>query len=480
MKENKNIERIFQEKFKDFEATPPEANWNAIADRLKQNKKRRILPFWLRTSGIAAGLLLFFAFVYIYFSSSFEPVENGTKITVTDSTTLKNELELKDDVIVLENNNLDEKTTSSSHENITNAIQDKDKAIGKKSPKGINEIASLKSEKISSTNNPVQKTEVTDSKKSNTEKTIFEKETIFGNELVFSSEKPLQKTKNSLGSLNTIDSLGFNNNTPENPLTQLLLEKDKKKEDGKVAMKIEKESKWAISSQVSPVYFNSFTDGSALDFQFENNNKSYSNSVSYGFGASYNVSKKVSFKTGVNAINLSYSTSDVAYEVMLKGADLSNNMPLLARTSTSENVMLKSNNTVTTNAFGDVENFNQQSLGTLNQDFSYIEIPFEMNYSLLDRKFGVSVIAGMSTLILSNNSVSLSTGGMEMNLGSAKNLNDIHFSSNVGLGFKYSFWKSFNANFQPMLKYQINPLSENPGNFRPYFIGLYSGVSYQF
>ena len=52
MKENKNIERLFQEKFKDFEALPPEESWDIIANRLNK-KKKRIVPLWFQLSGIA-------------------------------------------------------------------------------------------------------------------------------------------------------------------------------------------------------------------------------------------------------------------------------------------------------------------------------------------------------------------------------------------------------------------------------------------
>ena len=118
--------------------------------------------------------------------------------------------------------------------------------------------------------------------------------------------------------------------------------------------------------------------------------------------------------------------------------------------------------------------------GSLNQEIGFVEVPVELSYKLLDKKFGIEVIGGLSTLFLSENKVSLVSNGQEMNIGSANNLNNIHFSSNVGLGFKYSFWKNFNANFQPMFKYQINTFSENSGNFKPYFIGLYSGISFSF
>ena len=39
MKENKNRERLFQEKFKDFEATPPSMAWDAIVSRLEEKKE---------------------------------------------------------------------------------------------------------------------------------------------------------------------------------------------------------------------------------------------------------------------------------------------------------------------------------------------------------------------------------------------------------------------------------------------------------
>ena len=35
MKEKKNIDRLFQEKFKDFEHTPKEDVWKNIAEKLK-------------------------------------------------------------------------------------------------------------------------------------------------------------------------------------------------------------------------------------------------------------------------------------------------------------------------------------------------------------------------------------------------------------------------------------------------------------
>ena len=60
MSEKKNIERLFQEKFKDFEAIPSPEVWDNIEAKLKEKKKRRVIPLWFKLSGVAAILLIGF------------------------------------------------------------------------------------------------------------------------------------------------------------------------------------------------------------------------------------------------------------------------------------------------------------------------------------------------------------------------------------------------------------------------------------
>ena len=110
----------------------------------------------------------------------------------------------------------------------------------------------------------------------------------------------------------------------------------------------------------------------------------------------------------------------------------------------------------------------------------YYEVPLELSYAVLDRKFGVRVIGGLSTLFLNENSVSVQSANTTMSLGKANNLNEIHFSGNAGVGFNYKFWNSFEAHFEPTFKYQFNTFSRDAGNFKPFFVGLYTGVSFRF
>jgi hypothetical protein len=50
-----------------------------------------------------------------------------------------------------------------------------------------------------------------------------------------------------------------------------------------------------------------------------------------------------------------------------------------------------------------------------------------------------------------SNEVSVISSGVEMNIGEADNLNDIHFSTNLGLGSLNGFFKNFEARVEPVL-----------------------------
>lgn len=59
MSNKKHIDRLFQERFKNFEATPSDTVWNNIRAELDtKKKKRRIIAIWWRYAGIAALLVL--------------------------------------------------------------------------------------------------------------------------------------------------------------------------------------------------------------------------------------------------------------------------------------------------------------------------------------------------------------------------------------------------------------------------------------
>ena len=547
MKDHKNIERLFQEKFKDFEAIPPQESWNIIASRLNEKKKKkRIIPIWFQLSGIAASFIIIGALIWNFQSNQNTNSPNNSNETVVvgvdnsnskdkksntdfnNNETLRPEKNIenlenntikfdskridfeKSNPIVIsneksnirykdkKNNSFESKNTldtknkkrypnynnkESNHEIVANSKAKRNKSSKKNLFLETDLIATTKKNKNSKLN-PNHNT--TTSKKGliNSDKinSFFDKTETNTNYVNTNNDSLANQTKDTITAVLALsENIITNDSTlvaeisPEiNPLEELLKEKEAGKNE--VEKEKEKRSRWAVSTNASPVYFNSISEGSSLDSEFSKNSKEFETTMSYGIGAVYQISNKFSFKTGVNALTFNYNTDNVLFNTRLNS--VTNNIKTLDRNSNSENLAFSAINSKSD--LGDALILLTESKGSIKQELSYVEVPLELSYKILDKKFGIDLIGGVSTLFLNANSISLISDGMEMNIGKANNLNDIHFSSNVGLGFKYNFWKSFNANFQPMFKYQINTFSENSGNFKPYFIGLYTGVSFSF
>mgnify|MGYP000636188738 CR=1 FL=1 len=549
MKENKNIERLFQEKFKDFEALPPEDSWDFIADRLHKKKKKRIIPIWFQLSGVAASILLVGGLIWNFTAQNeteqlpvFEnTIVNGketnnnkinskTKFS-TDESLVYDSKEKNNEKNSLESDQQNNNKSKIYKENLLNKqnkinsgktntiityneLEKNTNSNYKRKKKSNNNFkqqrfARENSETVVVSNGKKSTTKRKSKYKSNKSNVGFENEISTDLIVADKSSKEQQIMKNDIDAffeqsttnktfVTNNDSINSETNNTNvlasteiickdstliaevlketNPLEELLKEKEVGKNEDE---KEEKRSKWAISTNASPVYFNSLAEGSSIDEQFNSNSKNYTTTLSIGLAGSYAINDKLSIKTGVNSINLSYNTNDVLFESRMREVD--NNIPTISRNANASNMVFSSKNGTVNEISGDVENvIIDNNIGALKQNISYIEVPLELSYKLIDKKFGVEIIGGMSTLFLNNNSISLLTDGMEMNVGKANNLNNIHFSSNVGFGFKYNFWKSFDANFQPMFKYQINSFSENSSNFKPYFIGLYTGFSFSF
>ena len=153
----------------------------------------------------------------------------------------------------------------------------------------------------------------------------------------------------------------------------------------------------------------------------------------------------------------------------------------LANIRYSSKALIEIKNTASLNSLTTFEKDLQKTkIGAIKQKMGYYKIPLEVSYAILDKKFGVNLIGGFSTLFLSQNKIALVSSETNVNLGEANNLNPIHFSTNIGLGFKYNMLKSFQITIEPMVKYQLNTFSNNSGGFTPLFVGLYSGVGYSF
>ena len=164
MKDQKNIERLFQEKFKDFEATPPQDSWGKIASRLNEKKKKkRVVPFWFKLSGIAASLVIIGTLIWNFQTEENTIPFNNSNEAIVDvenenNNSEKSSLNSKDnrDFNLNEGLSIEKKTNESKTENSTfdsNYINPR-KSNTTVSNQNQNSYSSDKNNKVNSSNTP--------------------------------------------------------------------------------------------------------------------------------------------------------------------------------------------------------------------------------------------------------------------------------------------------------------------------------------
>jgi len=232
----------------------------------------------------------------------------------------------------------------------------------------------------------------------------------------------------------------------------------------------------------APIYYDNLGSGTSIDSQFENNASSGEISMSYGINLAYQITDKIMIRSGVSKVDLSYNTKNIAFTSAVGQAGLSRinysdgNVPNYS----IENRTVHQFSNLTASA-----DFNRASLasptaGYLNQKLGFIEVPLEIEYVIIDKKIGLNIIGGGSTLFLNDNMISLNATDFSTNLGEANNLNNISFSTNLGVGIDYNISPQFELNLEPIFKYQLNTFSKTTGNVNPYYFGVYSGFSFKF
>src|SRR5690606_18543646 len=234
------------------------------------------------------------------------------------------------------------------------------------------------------------------------------------------------------------------------------------------------ENKWRVTPTIAPITMNSLTGGSSVSESFIDNSKDNQTTLSYGLGFSYAFNKKLNIRTGINKVTIGYITNNVEIYAATDTKDILSNPVNISFNNSSTNIIIKPEDAFST------QNISSANTGKINQQIGYIEVPVELSFKIIDSRFGIELIGGMSTLFLNENEISVISQGMSTVLGEADNLNDVHFSTNLGVGFKYEIFKSFEASLEPMFKYQLGTFSKNDGNFKPYILGLYTGLSFKF
>jgi hypothetical protein len=391
VRETKNIDRLFQEKLKDFEKYPGQGAWSAIEKELSPvSPKRRFRP-WYRIASIAAVFLLLMGVGYRYEIPNTDFFEKMLANGPTESVVVETspQEDSKPSNTLVETANIPEEIPVSS--DISTSIA------------AVQEV----SDDLSENNRLLKGQDRSDMGLDFAENPLF-------------STSPFTAPKTA-------------------PLS----------------------NRFSVATIFAPIYL-SGVDNASLGTQLGNGTVATNLSYAYGLKVSYQLSKRISFQSGINLINMGYTANQVPFAATMasEGEPLTKSLP--------KNESLVSGKT------------NNQSVTNLNRVFGYVEIPVEVKYHLTEGRLGINLVGGFSTLLLNRDDIFLQNDFDKQDLNGLETLRSVNFTGNIGLDVDYSIRKNLYLNISPMFKLQTNAFSRNADNVLPYYIGVYTGVNYQF
>ena len=503
--QKKKLDELFQDKLSDFKPKPDNKVWRAIDASLEKKRKKRIIPIWWKLGSIAAALVIGF----ILFNPFTDNQTSNEILVGTQKEAKKNKeiqasskKETSIESLATDDDQIVEKAVKQSEDLFEDSMKASEKS------KNSDETIQLANKNINTNRSKkydaLAKNEATKAK-SNTNSNILIAENTSAKLLENEFTNKATRTEEGLGNSNhgaaktTLENNIDNKNSnisSEIAINELndenkeIAEVDKKSIFEEIANQEETKqdvasTRWSAGPNIAPVYFNGHGKGSPINSIFTPNSKSGNINFSYGVSVAYAISKKLTIRSGINKVDYGYETEDVAFSSSLNVLSTNGQLASIDYAPTSETLTVSSKkvaseNFSTANSALDVTAKSATRDGYMSQQFGYLELPIEVNYALIDKKFGVNIIGGVSSLFLIDNAVSLTAGELTTEIGEANNINDLNFSANMGLGFNYKFSPKISFNLEPIFKYQLNTFSEVDGTFLPYSIGVYSGLSFKF
>jgi hypothetical protein len=256
-----------------------------------------------------------------------------------------------------------------------------------------------------------------------------------------------------------------------------------------------REPRWTIGAALSPLYtFRDAESGAMAGVSdYESGMVSYAGGIQVGFRTTRRLAlesgvffNKMGIAIGAPGIQLSGSEFDWdPLEGEVEGSRI------LAVANTVGNIVSESGdiyvNNYKLNANYDANTVNREFAGEvyadqgIRQHLDYLEVPFNLRYTLVDRSIKVQLVGGLSTNLLVSNYVTMETAGGTSEIGYLTNIRSVNYSGNAGIGVAYYFLDRLSLSLEPRFRYFLNSVNDATlPSTRPYTFGLYTGLNYLF
>ena len=263
-----------------------------------------------------------------------------------------------------------------------------------------------------------------------------------------------------------------------------------------VEEEVTKDQKWSIMGQLSSAYASATSSSPrgeravAGTSTFDANKKGIW-SIGGGVKVNFSTGKRISFQTGIyyNKMGQSSSSSSSALKGMNIGlSDASiyaaSNAVIRTRAGMIKTNAAANNIKYSLNGLAGQVGMRLESApqgGTLTQYFESVEVPFLMRYNLLQKRVGIHLLGGVSTNWIVGNKVYLDDGNINRNIGETSNIQTTNFSSQLGFGLEFGVSPHLRFSLEPSFKLYLNSISKSSQfNYRPYSMGVCTGIRYNF
>lgn len=473
MNKNLNTDKFFREKLDRFSAQPPPLVWENIKGQMAalRRKKRMMYIGW-----ISAAAVVVFAFMAGWYFN--ERAGELTPVVVKQNTAqpiLNENIEntVENEVAVTEF--FDDEFSKNADQNLSNKLNEKTFVASNVNVEKLVEDKLLVASFERFTMNLMDRKDADFNKK--------ESKTVLAQKTVSNNEKPF-----------TI--------LDENLIAENLKNLNPAKKS---------ESIWKMGLNISPGYSSHVASHTETYSQNMNYNGENGNGdVGGGFSVQYKTGKKIRIESGIYYAQSGQKTSN-SFELFAFKNDKydavfapENNYDQMSASAPGfSNSINVSNGNMTMNSTAgvielsatpkgaeivselDTYNSNRSnslvSSGEFSQVFDFIEIPLYLRYSVVDSKIGVEVMGGLNAgIVVGNNAYIDNEYGLQ-NIGKTQGVSSVNFSGTVGIGLNYALGKHVSLAVEPRLNYYLNSISQNSSvNFRPYRIGIYTGLYYEF
>ena len=256
-----------------------------------------------------------------------------------------------------------------------------------------------------------------------------------------------------------------------------------------------RDPRWIIGASLSPLY--SFRDAESA--VIGNTAEHESGLVSYAGGVhvAYRTTSRLAIESGVffNKMGISIGSPGIqlanrSYDFAPLGAEVaSSNVVAISNSvgnivSKSGDIYVNSYKLDASYADNTIEEYTSSEVFAdqgIRQHLDYLEVPFNLRYTLIDRSIEVQLVGGMSTNLLVNNYVTMETAEGHVDIGYLTNIRNVNYSGNAGLGMVYHIQEQFSLRLEPRFRYFLNSINDTSlPSTRPYAFGIFTGLSYRF